>query len=106
MCIRDSINAIPAHRVVQYHLAGHTNKGTHIVDTHSDHAVDEVWKLYGLSCRRTGLVSTLYEWDDNIPSFDEVHAEAKKAKAFRDAVSKPAKRAPQAGAEAMRSAIA
>ena len=36
----------PADRVVQYHLAGHTNKGTHIIDTHTDHAVAEVWELY------------------------------------------------------------
>ena len=45
------VDAIPADRVVQYHLAGHTNKGTHIIDTHSDHAVPEVWELYARSCR-------------------------------------------------------
>ena len=86
------INAIPADRVVQYHLAGHTNKGTHIIDTHSDHAIDEVWNLYALSCRRTGLVATLYEWDDDIPAFDVVLAEARKAEAFRKAVSVPDRR--------------
>ena len=43
---RAYIDAIPADRVVQYHLAGHTNKGTHIIDTHSDHAMPEVWELY------------------------------------------------------------
>ncbi len=48
------IDAIPADRVVQYHLAGHTNKGTHIVDTHSDHAIPEVWELYRRAWRRTG----------------------------------------------------
>ena len=83
------IDAIPADRVVQYHLAGHTHKGTHIIDTHSDHAIDEVWKLYARACRRTGLVATLYEWDDDIPAFDVVLAEARKAGVYRDAVSAP-----------------
>jgi uncharacterized protein len=80
---RAYVEAIPADRVVQYHLAGHTNKGTHIVDTHSDHAVDEVWELFRLSCQRTGPVATLYEWDEDVPDFDTVHAEAKKAAAYR-----------------------
>jgi uncharacterized protein (UPF0276 family) len=80
------IDAVPADRVVQYHLAGHTHKGTHIVDTHSDHAVHPVWELYRRACRRTGPVSTLYEWDENIPSFDVVHAEALKAAAYRQEV--------------------
>ena len=77
------VDAIPADRVVQYHLAGHTNKGTHIIDTHSDHAVPEVWDLYARSCRRTGDVSTLYEWDENVPALEVVLAEAAKARAFR-----------------------
>ena len=90
------IDAIPPDRVVQYHLAGHTNKGTHIVDTHSDHAIDEVWKLYARSCQRTGLVATLYEWDDDIPAFDVVFAEARKAQVFRKAVSGPGRSKPAA----------
>jgi uncharacterized protein (UPF0276 family) len=77
------IDAMPADRVVQYHLAGHTHHGTHIVDTHSDHAVPEVWQLYARACRRTGPVSTLYEWDENIPAFEVMHAEALKARAYR-----------------------
>ena len=81
---KEYIDGIPADRVVQYHLAGHTNKGTHIVDTHSDHAIQEVWDLYGRSCRRTGNVATLYEWDENIPEFEVMHAEALKAGAFRE----------------------
>jgi uncharacterized protein (UPF0276 family) len=81
---RDYIDAVPADRVVQYHVAGHTHKGTHIVDTHSDHAIEEVWDLYARSCRRTGNVATLYEWDEDIPSFEVVHAEALKARAPRE----------------------
>jgi uncharacterized protein (UPF0276 family) len=80
---RAYVEAIPADRVVQYHLAGHTHKGTHIIDTHSDHAVDEVWELYRLACQRTGPVATLYEWDEDVPDFETVHAEARKAAAYR-----------------------
>ena len=77
------IDRVPADRVVQYHLAGHTHKGTHILDTHSDHVIDEVWSLYRRSCQRTGGVATLLEWDENIPSFEVVHAEALKARRHR-----------------------
>lgn len=77
------VDEIPADRVVQYHVAGHTNKGTHIIDTHSDHALPEVWELYRRAWTRTGPVATLYEWDENIPEFDVVHAEASKARQFQ-----------------------
>jgi uncharacterized protein len=83
---RTYIDALPADRVVQYHLAGHTHKGTHIIDTHSDHAVPEVWELYARACGRTGNVATLYEWDEDIPDFETVHAEALKAGAYRESV--------------------
>jgi uncharacterized protein len=78
------IDNVPADRVVQYHVAGHTNKGTHILDSHSDHAVAEVWELFRRSCRRTGNVSTLYEWDEDIPDFEVLHAEALKARGYRE----------------------
>jgi uncharacterized protein (UPF0276 family) len=79
------VDAIPADRVVQYHLAGHTHKGTHIIDTHSGPALDAVWALYARASARTGPVSTLFEWDEAIPSFDEVRAEAAKAAPLRGA---------------------
>ncbi len=77
------VDAIPADRVVQYHLAGHTNKGTHILDTHSAPAIDAVWALYARACQRTGPVSTLFEWDEAIPPLDGVIAEARKAAPLR-----------------------
>ncbi|HEX9203738.1 MAG TPA: DUF692 domain-containing protein [Vicinamibacteria bacterium] len=92
---REYIAGIPADRVVQYHVAGHTNKGTHILDSHSDHALPEVWDLYRQAWARTGPTATLYEWDENIPDFEVVHAEAQKALAHRDA--SPARR-PEEGA--------
>jgi uncharacterized protein (UPF0276 family) len=77
------LDAIPVDRVVQYHLAGHTNKGTHIVDTHSGPAIDVVWDLYARISARSGPASTLFEWDEAIPSLDEVCAEAAKARPLR-----------------------
>jgi uncharacterized protein (UPF0276 family) len=74
------IDALPADRTVQIHLAGHTNYGTHILDTHSDAVIDAVWELYRRATARMGRVSTLLEWDEAIPSFELVHAEALKAR--------------------------
>jgi uncharacterized protein (UPF0276 family) len=85
------IDRIPADRVVQIHLAGHTHKGTHILDTHSDHVVDEVWELYRRVYQRIGGIATLLEWDEAIPPFDTVHAEVLKAKNYR---SMPEQEAP------------
>ena len=73
------IDAIPAERIVQIHLAGHTNYGTHIIDTHTGHVIDEVWQLYGKLIERVGPKSTMVEWDADIPEFDVVLAEARKA---------------------------
>jgi uncharacterized protein len=77
------IDSIPPDRVVQYHVAGHTNKGTHIIDTHSDHVVDDVWRLYNRSHKRTGARATLLEWDEAIPEFNVVHSEVLKAEIYR-----------------------
>jgi uncharacterized protein len=76
------VDAMPADRIVQVHLAGHTDKGTHLLDTHSDHVADPVWSLYRRLIERIGPVSTLIEWDEDIPSFEVLYAEMIKAKAF------------------------
>jgi len=63
------IDAVPVERVVQYHLAGHSDHGTHLLDTH-DHAIrDQVWALYERAVGRFGNVAAIVEWDDNIPEF-------------------------------------
>lgn len=82
------VDAIPAHRVAQIHLAGHTNYGRYIIDTHSDHVLDEVWALYRRAIERLGPVSTLIEWDDKIPPLEVLLAEAEKARAIRDEVER------------------
>jgi len=78
------VNAIPADRVVQCHLAGHTNCGTHLIDTHNGHVINPVWNLFQLLHQRTGGVSTLLEWDADIPPFPVVHAEVLKARQYMD----------------------
>jgi uncharacterized protein len=80
------LRAIPRERVVQMHLAGHEDVGTHIVDTHDRAVADPVWELYGLAVETIGPVSTLIEWDDKLPPFPEVHREVLKARRFIEAV--------------------
>ena len=74
------LDALPLEHVVQIHLAGHQNNGTHIIDTHDNHVTDEVWKLYQYLISTTGPISTMIEWDDKIPAFDIVFAELEKAR--------------------------
>jgi uncharacterized protein (UPF0276 family) len=76
------VRGVPHRRVVQFHLAGHTNCGTHLIDTHDGHVIDPVWELYRLAHELTGGVSTLLEWDAKIPAFPVVHAEVLKAKQY------------------------
>ena len=79
---RKYVDAIPADRVAQIHIAGHSKFEKYILDTHDHPVLDPVWSLYARAIERCGPTSTLLEWDDSIPSFDEVHAEALKANRF------------------------
>ncbi len=74
------ILAVPADRVAQIHLAGHSHRGTHLLDTHDGHVAPAVWDLYRVAVRRCGRVSTLVEWDDRIPEWDVLCAEAERAR--------------------------
>jgi uncharacterized protein (UPF0276 family) len=76
------VNHIPAHRVAQFHIAGHSKYQKYILDTHDHPVIDPVWRLYQRALSRTGRTATLLEWDARIPSFDEVHREALKANRF------------------------
>lgn len=73
------LNAVPPERVAQIHIAGHSKFEKYILDTHDHPVIDPVWELYEHAIKRIGPTATLLEWDDHIPSFDEVHAEALKA---------------------------
>jgi hypothetical protein len=64
------------------HIAGHTKFEKYILDTHDHPVLDPVWQLYAHATKLCGVTATLLEWDDRIPSFNEVHDEALKANAF------------------------
>lgn len=85
------VDAIPAERVAQIHIAGHSRYERFIIDTHDHPVIDPVWNLYAQAIRRAGPTPTLLEWDARIPSFDEVHNEALKATRYLHA-QKPAKK--------------
>jgi uncharacterized protein (UPF0276 family) len=78
----DYVNSVPPERVAQIHIAGHSKYRRYILDTHDHPVIDPVWKLYERAIQRVGHAPTLLEWDDSIPSFDEVHDEAMKANKF------------------------
>lgn len=69
------LTAIPAERVYQFHLAGHTHEGDMIIDTHDHPISDPVFDLYAAAVQRFGPVSTMIERDDNIPPLPELLAE-------------------------------
>jgi len=78
------IDAVPADRVFQYHLAGYTDMGTHLLDTHSDHVVDPVWELFGHTLGKIGSRATLIEWDASIPDLGVLLAESEKARSWKE----------------------
>ena len=76
------LRKIPAERVGQIHIAGHTEHVKYVLHTHDAPVCDPVWDLYAEALRLCGPTNTLLEWDANIPSFEEVHREALKAKRY------------------------
>lgn len=81
------IDSIPCERVVQFHLAGHSDHGSYLLDTHDHPVCDEVWALYAHAVRRFGAVSALIEWDDNIPAFDVLLETAERARKIHASAS-------------------
>jgi uncharacterized protein (UPF0276 family) len=81
------LNAVPAERVAQIHIAGHSTFEKFLLDTHDHPVLDQVWSLYARAIERCGPTATLLEWDDRIPSFGEVHAEALKANRYLEAAA-------------------
>ncbi len=74
------IDALPAERIQQIHLAGHSNCGSHIIDTHDAPIIDEVWKLYGYTIEALGPVATMIERDDHIPGLATLVSELDQAR--------------------------
>jgi hypothetical protein len=76
------IASVPVERVVQFHLAGHSEANTHLIDTHDEPIREEVWSLYEETVRRFGPVSTMIERDDKIPPLEELLVELRHARAI------------------------
>jgi uncharacterized protein (UPF0276 family) len=69
------IDAIDPARVRQFHLAGGTDYGDYVIDTHDRDVPEPVWALYATALKRFGPVSSMIERDANIPEFPELLAE-------------------------------
>lgn len=75
------IDALPLEKIIQIHLSGHDNQGTHIIDTHDNHVEENVWRLYQYVVHKIGYTpNTMIEWDNRIPEFPELLAELNKAR--------------------------
>lgn len=85
---RAFVDALPLERVVQIHLAGHDRYPDVIIDTHGAPVCDDVWSLYRYVLERTGPVSTLIEWDQEIPSMEAVLDQADLARAVLQEVAR------------------
>lgn len=83
----DYLDALPLERVVQLHLAGHTAMDCYLLDTHSRPVSSEVWALYERVLERAGMVTTILEWDEELPSYAELVAEAERARTVRARVA-------------------
>lgn len=77
------VDAIPLDRVVQIHVAGHADRGTHYLDTHGAKVCGEAWRLYRRVLERGGPRATLLEWDQDVPPFERLEEELAKAVACR-----------------------
>jgi uncharacterized protein (UPF0276 family) len=84
------LQAIPQARVRQFHLAGHSNLGGHLIDTHDAPIIEPVWDLYREAIARFGAVPTMLERDDNIPELCELVAELQTARDIARAVARQA----------------
>lgn len=74
------LNAVPVEKVQQFHIAGHSNLGDIIIDTHDSRVIPDVWQLYEKALQRFGMVSTLLERDDRMPPFNTLLNELNKAR--------------------------
>ena len=79
---RAYIEGIPQDAVWQFHLANHTDRGHYKFDSHRGPVPEEVWALYRHALRRFGPISTLVEWDEDVPAWDILRAEARRAAAI------------------------
>ena len=77
-----ALTALPAQRIGEIHLAGHSRSGDCLIDDHGSRVIDPVWALYAAACRQFGALPTLIEWDTDIPGLDVLLDEARRAAAI------------------------
>ena len=83
---QEYLAGIPKERVQQFHLAGHTNNGDHIIDTHDHPVINAVWDLYAKALKQYGKISTMIERDDHIPALPILLEELEQAKTIAQGV--------------------
>ena len=84
------LRAMPRERVRQFHLAGHTHKGSHIIDTHDEPIVPDVWSLYAEAVKLFPGGPTMIERDANIPPYAELLAELDEARRIAGDITRQA----------------
>lgn len=89
-----ALRAIPPGTVGEIHLAGHLVTDDAVIDHHGARVDDKVWQLYEAALRRFGMISTLIEWDTDIPALDVLLGEAEKARAIAGRIADEGKAAP------------
>lgn len=79
--------ALPIHAVREIHVAGHSERTLSggrsiLIDDHGSEVCDAVWALYRKAIARFGALPTLIEWDNNIPAFAVLEAQAARAASY------------------------
>ena len=83
----DFLDSISSTNITEMHLAGYSDMGDYLLDTHSNPVYPEVWKLYELALKKFKDVPTLIEWDEDIPEFSVLEQEMLKAKKISESVN-------------------
>ena len=71
---QDQLEAMPKEQIGQIRMADHRNKDHCLLDTQEGPVIDPIWLLYHSALRHFRHFSTLTEWEDNGPAFDELCA--------------------------------
>jgi uncharacterized protein len=84
------VESLPAEKIWQIHLAGHSDYGDYVIDTHDHPVREEVWSLYERTLRQVGQVTTMIERDDHIPPLSELVTELDRARQIGEAIDRAA----------------
>jgi uncharacterized protein (UPF0276 family) len=74
------LTGLPKKRVRQFHLAGHFETGSYLLDNHGSAVPDAVWRLYRMALALFGPAPAIVEWDENLPTLERLVEEADKAR--------------------------